>query len=116
LLEHSDLPGFSREEQLVLSVMVRGQRKSFPAKYIAQLPDELQDSTEKLTMLLRLSMVFNRGRSEQTDTTVSLKVDESTLQLSLPEGWLAQHPLTKADLAQEAKYLKKAGFVLKYQD
>jgi exopolyphosphatase/guanosine-5'-triphosphate,3'-diphosphate pyrophosphatase len=34
LLAHSNLPGFSREEQHALAVMVRGQRRSFPKKYI----------------------------------------------------------------------------------
>jgi exopolyphosphatase/guanosine-5'-triphosphate,3'-diphosphate pyrophosphatase len=115
LLAYSDLPGFSREEQLVLSVMVRGQRKSFPKKYIEELPEELQHSTEKLTILMRLSMVFNRGRSEQTDTVLRLRMDDNVLTLSLPEGWLTQHPLTKADLKKEAKYLKKAGFKLKVE-
>jgi exopolyphosphatase/guanosine-5'-triphosphate,3'-diphosphate pyrophosphatase len=95
--------------------MVRGQRKSFPKKYIEELPEELQHSTEKLTILMRLSMVFNRGRSEQTDTVLRLRMDDNVLTLSLPEGWLTQHPLTKADLKKEAKYLKKAGFKLKVE-
>jgi exopolyphosphatase/guanosine-5'-triphosphate,3'-diphosphate pyrophosphatase len=33
LVEHSNFPGFSREEQLALAVMVRGQRKKFPKIY-----------------------------------------------------------------------------------
>ncbi len=106
LVEHSNLPGFSREEQHALAVMVRGQRRKFPKKYIKRLPDELQQVTERLTVLLRLAMVFNRGRSEKTDTFVSLAVSKKTLKLGLPAGWLAKHPLTEADLTQENEYLK----------
>jgi exopolyphosphatase/guanosine-5'-triphosphate,3'-diphosphate pyrophosphatase len=107
LVGNSDLPGFSREEQQVLSVMVRGQRRSFPKKDIKKLPDELQLSTQRLTVLLRLAMVFNRGRSEQVDTYVKLRLDGKKLILTLPEDWLKEHPLTEADLAHEAEHLKK---------
>lgn len=107
LVGNSDLPGFSREEQQVLSVMVRGQRRSFPKKDIKKLPDELQLSSQRLTVLLRLAMVFNRGRSEQVDTYVKLRLDGKKLVLTLPEGWLKEHPLTEADLVHEAEHLKK---------
>lgn len=113
LIEHSNLPGFSREEQYALSVMVRGQRKKFPKKYIKRLPDELEQVTERLTVLLRLAMVFNRGRSEKTDTFVSLEVTKKALKLSLPTGWLERHPLTESDLEQEKEYLKAIDLNLK---
>jgi len=66
----------------------------------------LERVTERLTILLRLAMVFNRGRSEKTDTFISLEVTKKALNLSLPEGWLEQHPLTETDLAQEHDYLQ----------
>ncbi|MDC9725849.1 MAG: exopolyphosphatase [Gammaproteobacteria bacterium] len=113
LVAHSDLPGFSREEQHALATIVSGQRKRFPKKDIKNLPDELQKSTQFLTVLLRLAMVFNRGRSETTDTFVKLKVTKKGLRLTLPEGWLDKHPLTEADLLQEAKYLKAIDLKLK---
>lgn len=112
LVEHSDLPGFSREEQHALAVMVRGQRRSFPKKYLKKLADELQLSTQRLTILMRLSMVFNRGRSERTDTYIKLDVKDSRLTLTLPDGWLTEHPLTEADLAQEVENLNKVDIKL----
>lgn len=113
LVAHSDLPGFSREEQHALAAMVRGQRRKFPRSEIKHLPDDLQQATEKLTVLLRLAMVFNRGRSEKTDTFVKLKVTDKGLRLRLPDAWLIEHPLTEADLLQEADYLKSIGLKLK---
>jgi exopolyphosphatase/guanosine-5'-triphosphate,3'-diphosphate pyrophosphatase len=62
---------------------------------------------------LRLALVFNRGRSEQTDTYVKLAVTKKGLHLDLPEGWLNDHPLTEADLMQEKHYLKSADIRLK---
>lgn len=113
LVAHSDLPGFSREEQHALAAMVRGQRRKFPKSDIKRLPDEVQQLTERLTILLRLAMVFNRGRSEQTDTVIKLKVNDKGLRVKLPEGWLIEHPLTEADLLHEAEYLKAIGVKLK---
>ncbi len=116
LIEHSNLPGFSREEQHALAVMIRGQRKKFPKKYIKRLPDELQKATERLTVLLRLAMVFNRGRSETTDTYVSLELTKKALKLSLPKSWLERHPLTEKDLAQEKEYLQAIDIKLQVSD
>src|SRR5690554_3770354 len=116
LVAHSDLPGFSREEQQALAVMMRGQRRSFPRKHIKQLSDELQLSTTRLTILLRLSLVFNRGRSEKTDTRAGLSLHRDSLVLSMPDGWLAEHPLTEADLLQEKQQLKDVDIRLKLRD
>lgn len=113
LVGQSGLPGFSREEQHALATIISGQRKKFPKKEIAALPDELQQSTQKLTILLRLATVFNRGRSEITDTFVKLKVTKKGLRIKLPEAWLSKHPLTEADLLQEAEYLKGIDLKLK---
>jgi exopolyphosphatase / guanosine-5'-triphosphate,3'-diphosphate pyrophosphatase len=92
--------------------MVRGQRRSFPKKHINKLSDEMQLSTQRLTVLLRLSMVFNRGRSEHADTYIKLKLDGKKMLLVLPDGWLKEHPLTEADLAHEVEQLKKVDLKL----
>ena len=113
LVAHSDMPGFSREEQYALAAMMRGQRRSIPKKQLEQLSEDLQLPTLRLMILLRLALVFNRGRSEQTDTYVKLAVTRKGLQLTLPEGWLNEHPLTEADLKQEKHYLKAINVRLK---
>lgn len=116
LVGYSDLPGFSREDQHALAVMLRGQRRSFPKKELKKLPDELQLPIGRLTILLRLAMVFNRGRSEQENNFVTLKVKENGLRIKLPAGWLSEHPLTEADLLREVQYLKAIGLKLKIRE
>lgn len=108
MVANSDMLGFSREEQHVLSVIIRGQRRSFPSKYIDKLPEESQQRTRKLTILLRLAMVFNRGRSEKVDTSTKLKITKDGLKLILPKNWLSRHRLTETDIQQEQTYLKAA--------
>ena len=113
LLAESVLSGFSREEQHVLATIVRGQRRTFPRKSLKKLAKESRKSTRYLMVLLRLAMVFNRGRSETTDTFIKLKAKKRSLQLKLPKNWLDDHPLTEADLIREASYLKEIDFKLK---
>lgn len=115
LVEHGTLPGFSRIEQHMLAVLVRGHRRSFPKKYIKTLPRDSQLLTQRLTILLRLAMVFNRGRTIIDDIPLALEVRAKSLQLSLPAGWLAEHPLTEADLMQEVDYLADIGLSLTIQ-
>ena len=112
LLANSSLPGFSREEQLILALLVLGQRKKFPQKHFKVLPKELRRPTKYLTILLRLAMVFNRGRSEEVDTIPELSVKGKVINLTLPPAWLEQHPLTGADLQKEADYLSRIDYQL----
>lgn len=105
LVVNSHLPGFSREEQQSLATLVLGQRKRFPTKQIGKLPKRIQQSVTYMMVLLRLAMVFNRGRSEVGETPVSLTVDAQKITLLLPKDWLGTHPLTESDLLQEIDYL-----------
>lgn len=116
LIDNSVLSGFSREEQHILATIVLGQRRKFPKKEIKKLPDEVQKTSKRLAILLRLAMVFNRGRSEKEDTFVKLKVKKKGLRLLLPNAWLERHPLTKSDLYHEVAYLQEIGFKLKIKD
>jgi exopolyphosphatase/guanosine-5'-triphosphate,3'-diphosphate pyrophosphatase len=42
-------------------------------------------------------------------------VEDTTLRLGFPRGWLAAHALTAADLEQEAEYLRSVGYRLKFK-
>jgi len=44
---------------------------------------------------------------------IELKARGRSLDVGFPRGWLAEHPLTAADLDQEAEYLDAAGFRLR---
>lgn len=112
VLEHSDLPGYSRDDQRLLSALVGRHRRSFPADAFSHLPKDWARPARRLCVLLRLAVVLHRGRSSEPLPAISLRVDRQRLVLRLPAGWLDQHPLTRADLEIEARQLRKAGFDL----
>jgi exopolyphosphatase/guanosine-5'-triphosphate,3'-diphosphate pyrophosphatase len=113
LLAYSDMPGFSQQEQEVLAFLVQGHRRKLPVAKLNLLPEELRQSTLRLCLLLRLAVLLNRNRSPADLPRLMFKVDQKTLKLKFPAGWLMQHPLTEADLAQEAIYIKAGGYHLR---
>jgi len=115
IVAHADLLGFSLPEQQVLATLVRAHRRKFPASIIRALPSQWAKSTERLAALLRLSVVLHRSRSPLTLPELKLDAVKKTLALRFPDGWLDDHPLTRADLATEASYLDAAGYQLGFE-
>jgi exopolyphosphatase/guanosine-5'-triphosphate,3'-diphosphate pyrophosphatase len=113
LLTYGDMPGFSHQEQQILAFLVRGHRRKLPVAKLNLLPKELRQSTLRLCLLLRLAVLLNRSRSPTDLPRLIFKVEQRILKVNFPTGWLAQHPLTASDLAQEAIYVKAGGYHLK---
>jgi len=63
---------------------------------------------------LRLSVLLHRNRQEHDKSDFKISLTKSKIRLQFPDDWLAQAPLTHADLIQEADYLKSAGFKLEF--
>jgi exopolyphosphatase/guanosine-5'-triphosphate,3'-diphosphate pyrophosphatase len=115
LLEHADMPGFPREEQLLLAALVGAHRRQLSFEACEDLLPPWDRLAEFLIVLLRLSVLLHRGRSPQPLPEVQLHVKGRTLALELPQRWMREHPLTLEDLEQERQYLKDAGFRLSFQ-
>ena len=115
LLAHLDMPGFSRGEQSQLAVLVRGHRRKFPLEQFDSLPEPPRKRIELLCILLRLSVVLHRRRSEVGLPDIGIKIEDDSVRLDFPKGWLEAHQLTTADLEQEITYLKAAGYKLKFK-
>ncbi|MFP5507365.1 MAG: exopolyphosphatase [Gammaproteobacteria bacterium] len=106
LVQHSDLAGFSVRDQTLLAVLVRGHRRKPPREELAALPKVLEEPARKLIVLLRLAVLLRRDRTDAALPEVAARADGNQLALRFPEGWLEAHPLTRADLAEERKYLE----------
>ncbi len=114
LLRNADLPGFARQEQAMLAALVLGHRRKFPIQEFATLPRAVQLPARRLCVLLRLAVLLHRGRSADTKPNPDLLVDQSTLILRFPEGWLDAHPLTRLELEEEAERLAAVGLELRF--
>jgi exopolyphosphatase/guanosine-5'-triphosphate,3'-diphosphate pyrophosphatase len=112
LLQNADMPGFPREEQLLLSALVGGHRRQLSFESLEDLVPPWDRHAEFLTVLLRLAVLLHRGRTPQPLPEVHLSAKGRYLTLELPQRWMREHPLTLEDLEQERLYLKEAGFRL----
>lgn len=111
LIEHSDLAGFSREDQQMLALLVRGHRRNIPKDKFSEFGDE-GIQLIRLCVLLRFAILFHHIRGTQQMPTVELKAGGNSLEVRFPEGWLSENQLTQADFDQEAQWLARVDFVL----
>lgn len=115
LIEHSDLAGFSRQEQQILAALVRGHRRKFPRKVFKSLQVPEPEKILKLAVLLRLAVLLHRSRSDRTLPNFNVEATEDDLMIHFPQGWLDKHPLSQADLEQEAAHIDKTKLQLRFQ-
>jgi exopolyphosphatase/guanosine-5'-triphosphate,3'-diphosphate pyrophosphatase len=112
LLTYSDMPGFSREDQQALAFLVRGHRRKLPLSALAELPDEDQPPLLRLCLLLRLAVRLHHARRDGVPEGLTPRAGPRGLELAFPEGWLAEHPLTRANLEEEQTYWRAANYEL----
>lgn len=114
LMENADMPGFSRLMQKMMAILVRGQRKKLPAKYIQELNSAHQGFIWQYMLVLRLAVLLYRGRVPLAESDwPEVRFANQTLNLTFPEHYLHNHPLSVADLQEELKYWDDAPFSLK---
>ncbi len=106
LIQNSDMPGFSREEQELLAQLVRNHRRKL------KMRSGNGKTAQRLAVLLRLATTLHRERSEKALAPFALAASRQRLHLSFPESWLEEHPLTRADLKEEADRMGSAGIEL----
>lgn len=112
IAEHTDLPGFSRQEQELLALLIRSQRGKLPLGQIKDHSGMKFRALLRLAILLRLAVLLHRSRGPLALPEIKLEPGKSSLSLEFPPQWLAEHPLTQADLENEIEYLKTAEFEL----
>jgi exopolyphosphatase / guanosine-5'-triphosphate,3'-diphosphate pyrophosphatase len=115
LITHSDLAGFSRQEQNKLAKLVRCHRRKFPLVEIAAIPENARLTITRLGILLRLAVVLHRSRSNNELPEIRTQAQTNKIHLCFPADWLDDHPLTLADLQTEQDYLQAVDIKLTFQ-
>ena len=113
LLEHADMPGFPQEEQKILACIVGAHRRKIHLEDLEDLTPPWHLKVEFLIVILRLAVLLHRGRSSAALPKIGLHAKGRSLELTFPNGWIEDYPLTIADLENESEYLKSTGFRLK---
>jgi exopolyphosphatase/guanosine-5'-triphosphate,3'-diphosphate pyrophosphatase len=113
LVANADMPGFSIDGKRVLSALILGHRRKLAREWFPDLLEIGSERLLRLCILLRLAVLLNRSRTPRPLPPLRLVAKRDKLSLEFPAGWLEQHPLTCADLAEEAEQLADVGYRLR---
>lgn len=111
IVKHADLPGFSRREQQLLSMLIAHHRGKIKHLDISQWNSLPTEHPFRLLALLRLSIRLHRKR-ELHPVQWPLRVDNNTLRLDISSDILYSQPLLRADLEHERAQLAILGLLL----
>ena len=109
VLAHSDIAGFSQQEQRVLASLVRTHRRGIGKSAFDAIPDRLLLATRRKAALLRLAVLLHRSHEEMALPELRLVAEGDRLVLSVPKRWLDARPLLHADLSAEPEPLAALG-------
>ncbi len=101
ILEHSDIAGFSRQEQQFLAALVRTHRRKVPKSAFGALPDRLLAAARRSAALLRIAVLLQRAHEVTSIPALAAFLSEGKLTIHLPKHWLDSRPLLMADLEGE---------------
>ncbi|MBD7987159.1 Ppx/GppA family phosphatase [Luteimonas sp. Sa2BVA3] len=113
ILAHSDIAGFSRQEQEFLAALVRAHRRKVPKNVFEALPDRLLPAARQLSVLLRLAVLLHRGHEQPEIPGLDAVARGTMLELRLPPRYLDERPLLQADLAGEPAEIPALGIALR---
>jgi exopolyphosphatase/guanosine-5'-triphosphate,3'-diphosphate pyrophosphatase len=106
------MPGFAREEQLLLAQLVGSHRRKLVLEGMEELISPWDDKALYLILILRIAVLLHRSRSEAPVPEVTLVGKPRTLELRFRIRF-RDHPLTAADLNDEVEYLRARGLRLR---
>jgi exopolyphosphatase / guanosine-5'-triphosphate,3'-diphosphate pyrophosphatase len=105
ILEHADMPGFSKMDQVRLALYALAQRGS-----LSKVAPRIENAAEwRPLFALRLAALFCRGRSAAKLPDYNVAFDGQTFHLSVDPAWMERNPLTQATLESEVKVWQAVG-------
>ncbi len=110
LLQHLDLPGFTRAQKHCLAELTRRYRE-----HLTSLPEQHAlsgTSAKRLLRLLRLAVLLTHRRTPELEPDIHLTANGDQLTLSIDTTWLQANPLTAAELEIEVHRQSDIGWPL----
>ncbi|CAG0993211.1 exopolyphosphatase / guanosine-5'-triphosphate,3'-diphosphate pyrophosphatase [Burkholderiales bacterium] len=105
ILGNADMPGFSRQEQQSLALLVLGCRGG-----LDKVAGALADAGVRAQLLaLRLAVLFHHARQPIDAPRIRIRAGRAPA-IDAPARWLRAHPLTAHLLAKERDEWRKAGW------
>lgn len=110
LLQHLDLPGFTRAQKHYLGELARRYREQ-----LTSLPEQhalSSASSKRVLRLFRLAVLLSHRRNQALEPAFEISADGDKLTLRIDSDWLQANPLTHAELELEANRQTDIGWPL----
>ncbi|MEG2991001.1 MAG: guanosine-5'-triphosphate,3'-diphosphate diphosphatase [Citrobacter sp.] len=104
LVRNLDLPGFTPAQKKLLATLLLNQTNPVDLSSLHQQNAVPPRIAEHLCRLLRLAIIFASRRRDDLVPEIHLDAKNEHLTITLPEGWLAHHPLGKELIDQESQW------------
>lgn len=99
VLEHADMPGFSNDDQAMLSFLSLGHQGK-----LGKLKRFETSNAWWLTLLsLRLAVILMRRREDMETLPLHIELQGKKVLIRQNAGWMATHPLSQASLQAEVQ-------------
>lgn len=108
ILQHADIPGFSRREQELMARLVFAHRGRINRSVL----DEFSREERGGLACLRLGVMFCRARQDDLPPIRAFSRNGTVYRLELEPGWLESRPLTSHVLAEEVRLWQEIGVAL----
>lgn len=115
VINHTELPGFTRAQQQLLMALVYNHRAEMDKEILSRQTMTSVLLAVRLTRILRLAVILSMRRRHEALPEVKLSAQAERLKVELPQGWLERHPLMRAELEQEIQYQQQVGWHLDVQ-
>ncbi len=112
IVDNSDMPGFSRQDQELLALLIGSHRRKPERADFDALPSEAQLVAIRLCALLRIAVRLHRSRAPRGAPALRLYARREQLRLEFDGDWLSLHPLSRADLEEEVSQARALGLEL----
>jgi len=113
IIGNTELPGFSREEQDILALLLKHYRKSFRRKRFGDFTLYNKRTLVLMVAILRIAVLVNIRRLDDARPSIKAVITQKRIELSFPDTWLEENPVIYSDLRNEADILKTNKLKLK---
>ena len=104
LVRNLDLPGFTPAQKKLLATLLLNQTNAVDLSSLHQQNAVPPRVAEHLCRLLRLAIIFASRRRDDLLPDITIAAQGEKLVLTLPQGWLASHPLGAELIEQESQW------------
>lgn len=104
IVENSNMPGFSFEQQLFVASLIRLHRKKINPNVLPEIRMVSQGALKRLIVLLRIAIIWHLNRHPSPPPLPQVAVQKNTLTLTVSGNFSEDYPLLLADLQREVAW------------